>query len=176
MRALPILLFAVAIAAGCTADNTDLADASVSSDLATLPLGVDLATNANDDAATATDGGVTDASPADAGDAGRGCVPKDFPCGNCGTMSLFCDADGGTHMTGCQGQGVCKPGSTQPFGNCGIQTCGATCKWDMVAKKPGAQCLDGTSQTCKSSDPFCHVTGHQQCDRSSCNWGSCLCL
>ena len=84
--------------------------------------------------------------------------PAQQPCGNCGTQSRTCGANGNWNDFGpCTGEGMCVAGTTQACSTSGyFQTCDlATCQWDAcvtcsgAAQQPCGNC--GTqSRTCSS--------------------------
>ena len=98
--------------------------------------------------------------------------PASEPCGNCGTRSRTCDPNTAvwSDWGECEGEGECRPDSTQPCGRDGEQTCGGNCRWDVAC----------TGQTCEGpARRACGLCGTQTrtCDMMTgeySDWSACF--
>jgi len=104
--------------------------------------------------------------------------PASEPCGNCGTRERACDpntavwADWGE----CQGEGECRPDSTQPCGRDGEQTCGGNCAWDVTC---AGQTCEGPARRacglCGTQTRTCDMMTGEYSDWSACfGEGECM--
>ncbi|MBS2013384.1 MAG: hypothetical protein JST00_10880 [Deltaproteobacteria bacterium] len=144
------------------------------------------------EAGPATDAAGKDSGKTDAGDAGKdsgppapvegaACTTPDTiasrTCGKCGKQETICQA--GTADAGlswseygpCAGEtGTCLPGTTQPCGNCGTQTCTSFCGWGACTGQPLNHCAPGTIQNTTAG---CPSSGYRSRTCSTaCQWGA----
>lgn len=111
------------------------------------------------------------ACPGDTQCAGAGecgvCAPdatESRPCGNCGTQTRTCGADGQWgEWSACEGGGACQPGARDACGNCGTRTCTAECTWG--ACQGAGPCAPGQTGDCGQC-------GMRTCN-GQCQWGGC---
>ena len=143
-----------------------------------------------DDGGTVTDASKKDAAPkpeagVDAGPPppveGSACATPNAKasksCGKCGKAETLCIADDGGSTWGtygmCQNELVagCVPGTTQPCGNCGTQTCSAFCGWGSCTGQPAMSCpagsVDYTTASCTTPNTYRART----CS-PTCAWGN----
>ncbi len=142
-----------------------------------------------------TDGGATDAGHKDSGPKAEAGVDAGPPppvegtacpmpnakasksCGKCGKAETLCLAGDGGSDWGPYGMclnevvGGCAPGTTQPCGNCGTQTCSAYCGWGACTGQPAMACpagsVDYTTASCTSANTYRSRT----CS-PTCQWGN----
>ncbi len=100
------------------------------------------------------------------------CRPGDSQtqsCGNCGTQTRGCGADGSWQSFGaCSSQGECAPGQedSQACGTCGTQarTCTASCQWSSYGACAGPDpVIDGGSAACDTGQKGVCGAGHLAC-------------
>lgn len=93
-------------------------------------------------------------------------------CGNCGTHTRSCDANGNWLDFGaCGGEGACAPASTRnsPCGQCGTtqDTCSDVCAWTA-----GACADEGPCQPGAEDEEACATGGtHVRTCGADCHWG-----
>jgi hypothetical protein len=98
-------------------------------------------------------------------------------CGKCGKAETLCIAQDGGSTWGTYGMCLnevamgCVPGTTQPCGNCGTQTCSAFCGWGACTGQPAMACpagsVDYTTASCATANTYRSRT----CD-ATCQWGN----
>lgn len=98
-------------------------------------------------------------------------------CGKCGKAETLCIAQDGGSTWGTYGMCLnevvagCVPGTTQPCGNCGTQTCSAFCGWGACTGQPAMACpagsVDYTTASCGTANTYRART----CD-ATCQWGN----
>jgi hypothetical protein len=85
-------------------------------------------------------------------------------CGNCGTQTRTCGADGQWTPWGeCAAQGECTAGSEEACGRCGVRRCDAACHWGGCEAE--GVCNPGEQRACGNC-------GHESCN-GQCQWGGC---
>jgi hypothetical protein len=98
-------------------------------------------------------------------------------CGKCGKAQTLCIADDGGSTWGpygmCQNElvGGCVPGTTQPCGNCGTQTCSAYCGWGACTGQPVGGCAAGTVDYTTASCSTANTYRSRTCS-ATCTWGN----
>ena len=98
-------------------------------------------------------------------------------CGKCGKAETLCIAEDGGSTWGTYGMCLnevvagCVPGTTQPCGNCGTQTCSAFCGWGACTGQPAMACpansVDYTTASCSTANTYRSRT----CS-ATCQWGN----
>lgn len=144
----------------------------------------------SDEAGPASDAGAKDSGKADGGDAGKdsgppspvagsACTTSDAivsrTCGKCGKQESICQASGDAGLVWseygpCAGEvGTCLPGTTQPCGNCGTQTCTSFCGWGACTGQPVGHCTPGAIQNTTAG---CPTSGYRsRTCKTTCTWG-----
>ena len=104
--------------------------------------------------------------------------PASEPCGNCGTRERTCDPSTAvwSDWGECQGEGECRPDSTQPCGRDGEQTCGGNCFWDVTC---AGQTCEGPARRacglCGTQTRTCDMMTAEYSDWSACfGEGECM--
>jgi hypothetical protein len=83
-------------------------------------------------------------------------------CGNCGTDTETCGADGGWVQGSCTGQGVCTPTSKQacPSNAYGTEQCSASsCSWGPCSCSGSATCTPAATQCSAAEVQTCNGCG-----------------
>jgi hypothetical protein len=82
------------------------------------------------------------------------CEPQTRDCGNCGTQTRACNADGTLGAwSACTGQG-CEPGETEMCTGGGTHTCNEMCKWGACCTPETRSC-----QGCGTQTRACNADG-----------------
>ena len=140
---------------------------------------MDSGTVAKKDAAPKAEAGV-DAGPPPPVEGSACTMPNakaSKSCGKCGKAETLCLAEDGGSTWGpygmCQNEltAGCVPGTTQPCGNCGTQTCSAFCGWGACTGQPAGGCaagaVDYTTASCSTANTYRSRT----CS-ATCMWGN----
>jgi alpha-tubulin suppressor-like RCC1 family protein len=113
--------------------------------------------------------------------------PSVQACGQCGTQSRSCTNGTFGSWGPCTGEGVCRPGATQPCGAKGTETCTDACQWAacscpsdlLTCGATGACASPDDPHTCGSCSNDCtrlpHVTGAVSCSAGQCGFHASAC-